>query len=396
MLNRMYGFKISLFNLAMFLLSFIYGLKLLYAVRINSEFMKILNYAEWPLYLCMIAVIFFEHKYKRKELILIALMGMVLLFIYYWSGFAALFKGFLIIVAAKRKSYHGILSSIGIAFAMVLALSMLLYLVGVSDGGVYRRGYSSFGLIAANMWGTLVFVTCLCWLLCRKRTTRQVFLVPWAVALVIHFLVNNRSAEVLLILYPFIYLLINKIVKKNTTVLTVIVGVLPVVCLLFSVGIALLYPVNSLVQKLDAIASNRIFLNYHNISVYGIKFFSHGVTFASGKTFFNSVTGRYTNYNTVDNSYICLILQMGIIAAITYTAGYFLACKRAIGDKNVAVITGLVLISFMGVFESSILEIYINLPMLYTLAKIGTAESCNPIENRSSELCQKRKADMAI
>ena len=45
MLNRMYGFKISLFNLAMFLLSFIYGLKLIYAVRINSEFMKILNAA---------------------------------------------------------------------------------------------------------------------------------------------------------------------------------------------------------------------------------------------------------------------------------------------------------------------------------------------------------------
>ena len=115
-------------------------------------------------------------------------------------------------------------------------------------------------------------------------------------------------------------------------------------------------------------------MNYYNFSKSGVNFFSTGVSFVSGENIYNEVTGYYSKYNTIDNSYVCLILQMGLVATLTYIIGHITVCKKALEENNISVLTSIILITILGMFESSILEIYINIPFLYMLTNNGTKD----------------------
>ena len=46
-----------------------------------------------------------------------------------------------------------------------------------------------------------------------------------------------------------------------------------------------MYPANALIQKLDMIFNQRIYLNYRNITLYGVKVFGQHVLWGTGQLF---------------------------------------------------------------------------------------------------------------
>jgi hypothetical protein len=227
----------------------------------------------------------------------------------------------------------------------------------------------AYGYTNVNVLGGFIFIVCLSNLVLQKKFKLKNILPYWMIAIFVYLLLNSRTVVALIVLMPLLRLLIEKLIekKKNMLVLLISSGA-PIMCLLLTLVTTKLYESNLLVQKLDLFLSNRIYLNYRNLTEWGTSWFGQATQFFSDKIYFNSVTGTYSTFNTVDNTYMCLVIQMGIIATVIYIIINILNIRKAYIYKNSALLVGIILLSIYGVTESSVIEVFINFPLLYLFA----------------------------
>lgn len=360
---------VSLYILCLGALVFIYGLKTIHLIAYSDEIVNFLDFIEWPFYIILIILIFLKKMYRIRELLGLVSLGGVLLFIYFYSGYAALFKAFVVIVSAKGLASGLIIRTMRNIYGCILALSFLLFITGWSDAGLQRRGYQTYGFITVNVCGGILFILCLLTLL-NERKRKKKILISYFFCLTIFLITDNRSVSALLFIAPIIEACFTKILSKDKKLLYRWgMYFIPV----FGIGLSLItaeaYPISSFLQKLNVILNSRIYLNYFNLHQFGIHLFAQNVHFVSGANIFNAVTGTYSTFNTVDNAYMCLLLQMGAVAAGIYVIGHMILCKRLIDDNDSALLTIIFLLGIYGMFESSILNIYINIPFLFLLTQ---------------------------
>ncbi len=362
--------KISMYVLCLSSLVFIYGLKMIYLISQSSIIMKILDYIEWPFYVILIGTIFWGKDYSRKKLYALAVLGSVLLFVYYYTGYAILFKAFVLIVSAKDISYDRIVKNICRTYCIILTLSLFLFFFGFSNAGLQRRGYWAYGFVTSNICGQIIFIIgLLLWLDENINLFKRVIIVV-VLSGVVYFSVNNRSVAILLLFVPPAEILMNKLNHENKyKIIKFLIYCIPALAILISVTTALLYPVSKFIQKLNIILTSRIYLNFLNMQQHGVHFFAKNVYFDNTRIIYNAVADTYSSFNTIDSSYMCLLIQMGIVSTGIYIVVYIFLCKRLFEEKYSRLLSIVVILGVYGLFESSALEIYINVPFIYLLAK---------------------------
>ena len=94
---------------------------------------------------------------------LFCIIGGLLLIGYISSGQASYFKGFLLIIAASNVPYKRILSICRKTTLVIIALSILLWIMGISDTGVGRRDAISIGFTHPNVAAQMIMLVCLLW-----------------------------------------------------------------------------------------------------------------------------------------------------------------------------------------------------------------------------------------
>lgn len=105
---------------------------------------------------------------------------------------------------------------------------------------------------------------------------------------------------------------------------------------------------------------------------YGVNIFGQATSWQLNENFYNSVTGLYSTYNTVDNAYICLLIQMGVVSTVIYIVAFIKNVKMAFDNNDSVLIMMILLLAMYGITESSTIEVFINIPFIYLLSSKTT------------------------
>ena len=356
--------------------------KKVYIINQSEVIMKIIDYLEIPLYLVCVYYVIAKKKYPLKFIGLGIVVSIIFMIVIYESGLAELLKATILILSFKDSDFKRLAQAYFHTTICMTLMTIGLYILGISDAGIGRRDYLTFGFAGAGALGQVCFYMTIQAVLSgytRKRDTKIIIFIVNCVCFV---LCNNRSGIIL----GMITLLIcnNKLtmvfIKKG---IKIVMFILPLILTGLTFITSLLYVRSPFVQNIDRLLSGRILLNYRNLGLFGIKLFGQKANFyTTNISYYNEVTKTYSTFNTIDNAYMCGFITMGIIAMIVLYVCYILLVKKCYKDIQVNLLGIIAILCIYGLVENSILSIYVSLPFYYLTARKISPEVTAEVKKR--------------
>lgn len=365
--------KISLFSITLYIMVFFYGIKQIELFS-NNIIVNFLNQGVQAVGMFLLLYIIFNKKVNLKLFYKIIFCVIILLIGIFASGGIGWLRYFLLIIAARNRKFSEIIKTIFYAFMSVMLISVALYLLRMSGNKVYRRNGISLGFIHPNI-AALIVITIIFLYIANKNVmkTNQVFLVLIS-AVFGFFVLKTRVTVIILLMFPIIYKIIVNSVKRKNKVVEGILCIFQLVMCVISYLMTVIYPLpiyDKFRTTIDMALSYRPYLNFNNISKYGVSLFGSNVTIYNNTDYaFNYFKSMVSNqkFNTVDNAYIMQLITVGIVPMILMFLCFFMVMKKAWKNKNYTVLAISVCFSIYGLIENGCNEAYYFFTFFYLLA----------------------------
>lgn len=363
--------KTKLIYIILFLLVFMNKLTTIYVFS-QMEFLgTVIDFVQVPMYGGLIYIIV-QKKYSLKELMAFLVIGILLLVGYVISGQAAYFKGFLLIIASKNIPYRRILNVCRKALTFVLGLGIFLFLTGISNSGISRRGASGLGFGHPNVTAQLIMIIILLWVSEKAGKLKPVHYIGIELGGLITFLLtDSKTSTIVILLIPLVMVFSEKIMSRTwySKVPKFLMTYSQLLVMLFTYLSARFLETSNMLKTLDLIFTNRLFLNYYVLNKFGIKLFGQNVTLSDNSgTIYNNIHGWYNWSVTCDCSYMVTLLVMGLIPTVIILIGYILLMKKAIKRHNYMIMSVALLLAIYSFCESQMLEVYSSFVYFYLIA----------------------------
>lgn len=349
--------KIDLKLFSIFILAFLHGLSKMQIVSTSEllaqgiSVLQYINYSLMFIYVCMSA-------YKIKELITFAILGALGVIILINSGEALFVIAILVIGTAKNRKYEDVCKVLFKGFLISFIITVILYLAGISGGGVYRRGAVSLGYSHPNVCGSVVQTLIFLFVSSRENKFSKS---EWTMIIIGIFIntlfLDSRTTAVLLLLLPILRLIFKRVFEKNGQIYSVILCILPFILFGLIYYTTVEFGNNNFITVLDHLFNGRITLNNYNFYRLGVPLLGQKVVIYKG----------YILHNTIDCSYMVALLQCGIVATISILGAYSIVIKKIIKDKRYSLLAATVLMLFAGIMENSLLDIVAAFPLIYLI-----------------------------
>lgn len=363
--------KTKLIYIILFLLVFMNKLTTIYVFS-QMEFLgTVIEFVQVPMYGGLIYIIA-QKKYSLKELMTFLVVGILLLIGYVVSGQAAYFKGFLLIIASKNIPYRKILNVCRKALTFVLGLGIFLFLIGISNSGISRRGASGLGFGHPNVTAQLIMIIILLWTSEKAGKLKPIHYIGIELGGLITFLLtDSKTSTIVILLIPLVMVFSEKIMSRTwySKVPKFLMTYSQLLVILFTYLSARFLETSNMLKTLDLFFTNRLFLNYYVLNKFGIKLFGQNVTLRDNSgTIYNNIHGWYNWSVTCDCSYMVTLLVMGLIPTVIILIGYILLMKKAIKRHNYMIISVALLLAIYSFCESQMLEVYSSFVYFYLIA----------------------------
>lgn len=363
--------KTKLIYIILFLLVFMNKLTTIYVFS-KMEFLgTVIDFLQVPMYGGLIYIIV-QKKYSLKELMTFLVVGILLLIGYVVSGQAAYFKGFLLIIASKNIPYRKILNVCRKALTFVLGLGIFLFLIGISDAGISRRGASGLGFGHPNVTAQLIMIIILLFASEKAGKLKLIHYIGIELGGLITFLLtDSKTSTIVILLIPLVMVFSEKIMSRTwySKVPKFIMTYSQLLVTLFTYLSARFLETSNMLKTLDLVFTNRLFLNYYVLNKFGIKLFGQNVTLSDNSgTIYNNIHGWYNWSVTCDCSYMVTLLVMGLIPTVIILIGYILLMKKAIKRHNYMIMSAALLLAIYSFCESQMLEVYSSFVYFYLIA----------------------------
>lgn len=363
--------KTKLIYIILFLLVFMNKLTTIYVFS-QMEFLgTAIEFVQVPMYGGLIYIIA-QKKYSLKELMTFLVVGILLLIGYVVSGQAAYFKGFLLIIASKNIPYRKILNVCRKALTFVLGLGIFLFLIGISNSGISRRGASGLGFGHPNVTAQLIMIIILLWTSEKAGKLKPIHYIGIELGGLITFLLtDSKTSTIVILLIPLVMVFSEKIMSRTwySKVPKFLMTYSQLLVILFTYLSARFLETSNMLKTLDLFFTNRLFLNYYVLNKFGIKLFGQNVTLRDNSgTIYNNIHGWYNWSVTCDCSYMVTLLVMGLIPTVIILIGYILLMKKAIKRHNYMIMSVALLLAIYSFCESQMLEVYSSFVYFYLIA----------------------------
>lgn len=330
-----------------------------------------IEFVQVPMYGGLIYIIA-QKKYSLKELMTFLVVGILLLIGYVVSGQAAYFKGFLLIIASKNIPYRKILNVCRKALTFVLGLGIFLFLIGISNSGISRRGASGLGFGHPNVTAQLIMIIILLWTSEKAGKLKPIHYIGIELGGLITFLLtDSKTSTIVILLIPLVMVFSEKIMSRTwySKVPKFLMTYSQLLVILFTYLSARFLETSNMLKTLDLFFTNRLFLNYYVLNKFGIKLFGQNVTLRDNSgTIYNNIHGWYNWSVTCDCSYMVTLLVMGLIPTVIILIGYILLMKKAIKRHNYMIMSVALLLAIYSFCESQMLEVYSSFVYFYLIA----------------------------
>ena len=363
--------KTKLIYIILFLLVFMNKLTTIYVFS-QMEFLgTAIEFVQVPMYGGLIYIIA-QKKYSLKELMTFLVVGILLLIGYVVSGQAAYFKGFLLIIASKNIPYRKILNVCRKALTFVLGLGIFLFLIGISNSGISRRGASGLGFGHPNVTAQLIMIIILLWTSEKAGKLKPIHYIGIELGGLITFLLtDSKTSTIVILLIPLVMVFSEKIMSRTwySKVPKFLMTYSQLLVILFTYLSARFLETSNMLKTLDLFFTNRLFLNYYVLNKFGIKLFGQNVTLRDNSgSIYNNIHGWYNWSVTCDCSYMVTLLVMGLIPTVIILIGYILLMKKAIKRHNYMIMSVALLLAIYSFCESQMLEVYSSFVYFYLIA----------------------------
>lgn len=363
--------KTKLIYIILFLLVFMNKLTTIYVFSQMDFLGTVIDFVQVPMYGGLIYIIA-QKEYSLKELMVFLVVGILLLIGYIVSGQAAYFKGFLLIIASKNIPYRKILNVCRKALTFVLGLGVFLFVIGISNSGLSRRGVSGLGFGHPNVTAQLLMIIILLWVSEKAGKLKPIHYIGIELSGLITFLLtDSKTSTIVIFSIPFVMVFSEKIMSQTwySKVPKFLMTYSQLLVMLFTYLSARFLETSSILKTLDLVFTNRLFLNYYALNKFGIKLFGQNVTLSDNSgTIYNNIHGWYNWSVTCDCSYMATLLVMGFIPTVIILIGYILLMKKAIKRHNYMIMSVALLLAIYSFCESQMLEVYSSFVYFYLIA----------------------------
>lgn len=359
--------------LVLFLFTLVDSMQNIYFFNQESNFATLVSFTSIFVNLVLL-VICLMGKYSIKEFFVFSIIGIILLIGYINSRMSAFFTGFMFLLAARNVDINKILKIIRNAILCTIILAVFLYIIGVSNAGIARRGFGGFGFVHPNVTGRMMMLYVLLWIsehyyykLIKLNTILVIS------ELFIYILTGSRTVlltmTILVICLPIFRGQFLKR-KSNTLIIRISEYVHPFFLVLTYISAKFLYNIKAF-QLLDTLTTNRIFLNSFALTKFELNLFGRRTSIRTDGTVYNDLRNVYWSTGaTVDSAYMTSILRMGILPTILWTCGYILAMKRIAKLGNYVFFTVAIVLCLETFMETGMLSIYSNFTFFFLTAKL--------------------------
>ena len=363
--------KTKLIYIILFLLVFMNKLTTIYVFSQMDFLGTVIDFVQVPMYGGLIYIIA-QKEYSLKELMVFLVVGILLLIGYIVSGQAAYFKGFLLIIASKNIPYRKILNVCRKALTFVLGLGVFLFVIGISNSGLSRRGVSGLGFGHPNVTAQLLMIIILLWVSEKAGKLKPIHYIGIELSGLITFLLtDSKTSTIVIFSIPFVMVFSEKIMSRTwySKVPKFLMTYSQLLVILFTYLSARFLETSNMLKTLDLFFTNRLFLNYYVLNKFGIKLFGQNVTLRDNSgTIYNNIHGWYNWSVTCDCSYMATLLVMGFIPTVIILIGYILLMKKAIKRHNYMIMSVALLLAIYSFCESQMLEVYSSFVYFYLIA----------------------------
>lgn len=363
--------KTKLIYIILFLLVFMNKLTTIYVFSQMDFLGTVIDFVQVPMYGGLIYIIA-QKEYSLKELMVFLVVGILLIIGYIVSGQAAYFKGFLLIIASKNIPYRKILNVCRKALTFVLGLGVFLFVIGISNSGLSRRGVSGLGFGHPNVTAQLLMIIILLWVSEKAGKLKPIHYIGIELSGLITFLLtDSKTSTIVIFSIPFVMVFSEKIMSRTwySKVPKFLMTYSQLLVMLFTYLSARFLETSSILKTLDLVFTNRLFLNYYALNKFGIKLFGQNVTLSDNSgTIYNNIHGWYNWSVTCDCSYMATLLVMGFIPTVIILIGYILLMKKAIKRHNYMIMSVALLLAIYSFCESQMLEVYSSFVYFYLIA----------------------------
>lgn len=356
--------------MSFFILALLFCLKKAAVVVEDINLENLVDVCENAVYLVLAMYIVMSKKYKQKEFFVIVMISILGLIVRFHTGYSWVLFMVLILAASKEVSFNKMCKVIFYGLVIGIICILIMYVLGISNAGIKRRGYLGYGFSHPNNFSGVIMIMCYIYAYLNRKSKRAVSLWLILAAILNYFILGNRSVTVLLIAYPILlrimqYLYKNESRKKYRYMKSMLVMAFPI-CGLLSILTAILYTAIPFLQKLSLLLNSRIFEAYYNLNYFGYSLFGQVTNFTEYT--YDPTRGSYFQYNVLDNAYIGVLIEMGIIMAVIWGIIHVLLARKLNAQREIELLTIYILCALYGWIESSYRIVFVDFTLLFLLA----------------------------
>ena len=358
--------KVEISKLFFYIAYTIYLFKIICGqIKVINNISEILTLIEM---LLLLACLLIQTRYYKKKVILL-IIGTLLISLYSYIETinSDIFLLLAFIYAAKNIVMENFIKFDIKLKILFLCMNIFFIFIGLLENTVaYRESGSirqTFGFASPNSFGGIIMSICLEMVyLKRNRLNGLTYIKLLGISLLIFLFCDSRSAEMCIILMAIAIVFFKKRIylKKILPYTMIILTILSLVLVyMYEQG-------NIIAYQIDDLVSTRILCAYSFFNRYEVNLFGN----------YFEPTDVWLGYaNTIDNAYINLILNHGLISYLLILAINFSLMKYAIKEKNNILVAILLVLLIYGLMEKGTYTIAYNVFLLFAKNIIYSKET---------------------
>ncbi|MDX8420037.1 hypothetical protein MOZ60_08000 [Stecheria sp. CLA-KB-P133] len=345
-------------------------------IDILLSFINFLNYI-------LLLVVIFQKRYSGRLFLLFAFFAIIFAYGYLKSHMSAFLTAWLLLFALKDMDLSRILNDIHLSLGITIIIAIIF---GIFSLGDFRSQFNTgfhLGFGHKNTFGAFLFEYYLTGLLAHRGSGYQVWKCI-VFGLFVLLFTKSKTAAASLLLLPIILVIFERgLYSKFRRLFVFIAELIAPILLLFTYATAELFPVNTIVQKMNVVLTNRIFLNWFILSKNKITLFGQNVQL-NYSGIYNEIINKWNINTTVDGTYIIMLLLLGLIPTIMFMIGYVAVVHRGGKRKDYLLITAAVLLANYALMETRFTSIFFNFVFFYLTAKVADVPRLEKKKNKVS------------
>lgn len=338
--------------------------------------------------MCLIKILITD-TFAVKNIVKILLIFLLVSIATLRSESLTIFTDVFLIVACKNVRLEKTIKlDLKIRFLFLIGIALVCLTNLIPDTLDYRNGTlsrHSLGFAHPNRFALHIFMICIYYLYINyyKIKIRQIIMI-FFLGFFTLFLSDGRTS-CLGIFLVLIIAILNRynLKRKKDSIIEKNIKIVSTLSVIFSISFSILAPVLYLlgIFKINSESTfgSRIYMSSQGIRNYGITLFGQKIDLVT--SIMARLTGRVAN--GIDNAYIYILVNYGVIILLLFIALIVVALKYAIKRSDYAGVLCFLIIIAVGIMENQILNIESDLFLLYVGKALYDRKKYNVNNNES-------------